>query len=110
MPGDDGLRFDKEQLPNANRSTTVRAKPKGHDQPNRGGACEDGSNAAGPRADAGEQESLLAERRGLGNNLGKRKVESAWPRKGTGRDSVKATISMCTEFLVGTGRSEKETD
>ncbi len=97
-------------MPNANRSTTVRAKPTGHDQPNRGGACEDGSNAAGPRADAGEQESLLAERRGLGNNLGERKVESAWPRKGTGRDSVKATISMCTEFLVGTGRSEKETD
>ena len=78
-------------MPNANRSTTVRAKPTGHDQPNRGAACEDGSHAAGPRADAGEQESLLAEWRGLGNNLGERKVESAWPRKGTGRDSVKAT-------------------
>jgi hypothetical protein len=88
----------------------VRARPTGHDQPKRGGACEDGSNAAGPRADAGEQESLLAEWRGLGNNLGERKAESAWPGKATVRDSVKATISMCTEFLVGTGRSEKEAD
>jgi hypothetical protein len=30
----------------ANRSTNVRAKPIEHDQPNRGGACEDGWNAA----------------------------------------------------------------
>ena len=103
MPGDDGLRFDKEQLPNANRSTTVRAKPTGHDQPNRGAACEDGSHAAGPRADAGEQESLLAERRVLGNNLGERsRVSMTW--KATGRDSVKATISM------GPVAREKETD
>jgi len=92
MPGDDGLRFDKEQLPNANRSTTVRAKPTGHDQPNRGGACEDGSNAAGPRADAGEQESLGERSR----------VSMTW--KATGRDSVKATISM------GPVAREKETD
>src|SRR5256885_17102530 len=99
MPGDDGLRFDKEQLPNANRSTTVRAKPTGHDQPNRGGACEDGSNAAGPRAGAGEQESLLAGRRGLGNNFGGWKEEAAWTWKGTDGGSVKAKISMYTQVL-----------
>src|SRR5258708_16797883 len=32
-----------------------------------------------------------------------RKEESAWPGKVTGRDSVNATISMRTDFLVGTG-------
>src|SRR5258708_9193191 len=90
-------------MPIANRSTNVRAKPTGLGQPNRGGACEDGSNAARPRADVGEQESLLAERRGLGNNLVERRVESTWLGKATGRDSVNATISMCTDFLVGTG-------
>src|SRR6266478_3509706 len=89
-------------MPIANRSTNVRAKPTGLGQPNRGGACEDGSNAAKPRADVGEQESLLAERRGLGNNLADRRVESTWLGKATGRDSVNATISMCTDFLVGT--------
>src|SRR6266436_10184879 len=89
-------------MPIANRSTNVRAKPTGLGQPNRGGACEDGSNAARPRADVGEQESLLAERRGLGNNLADRRVESTWLGKATGRDSVNATISMCTDFLVGT--------
>src|SRR6266446_2903879 len=89
-------------MPIANRSTNVRAKPTGLGQPNRGGACEDGSNAAKPRADVGEQESLLAELRGLGNNLADRRVESTWFRKATGRDSVNATISMCTDFLVGT--------
>src|SRR5467141_1250896 len=89
-------------VPIANRSTNVRAKPTGLGQPNRGGACEDGSNAARPRADVGEQESLLAERRGLGNNLAERRVESTWLGKATGRDAVNATISMCTDFLVGT--------
>src|SRR6266849_3570170 len=89
-------------MPIANRSTNVRAKPTGLGQPNLGGACEDGPNAAKPRADVGEQESLLAERRGLGNNLAGRRVESTWLGKATGRDSVNATISMCTDFLVGT--------
>src|SRR6266849_2991072 len=89
-------------MPIANRSTNVRAKPTGLGQPNLGGACEDGSNAARPRADVGEQESLLAERRGLGNNLAERRVESTWLGKATGRGSVNATISMCTDFLVGT--------
>lgn len=48
------------------------------------------------------QETLLAERRELGNNLAERKVESAWPGKATACGSVNATISMCPEFLVGT--------
>src|SRR6266480_2701797 len=67
------------------------------------GVYDRGSNVAGPRADGGEQESLLAERRELGNNLGERKVESAWPGKAAGRDTVNATISMRTGFLLGTG-------
>ncbi len=81
-------------MPIANRSTNVRAKPTGLGQPNRGGACEDGSNAAKPRADVGEQESLLAERRGLGDNLGEKKVESEWLEKATRRGPANATISM----------------
>src|SRR5258708_10409451 len=89
-------------MPIANRSTNVRGKPTGIGQRNRGGACEDGSNGARPRVDDGGQESLLAERRGLGNNLAERRVESTWFEKATGRDSVNATISMCTDFLVGT--------
>ncbi len=81
----------------------MRAKPTGLGQRSGDGVYDRGSNVAGPRADGGEQESLLAERRELGNNLGERKVESAWPGKATGRDTVSATISMRTGFLVGTG-------
>src|SRR5216683_5783419 len=70
-----------------------------------------GSNVARPEADAGVQESLLAEQRELGNNLAERRVRSAWSRKATGRDSVNATISMRMDFLVGTGCwSLSETD
>src|SRR5256886_9714613 len=90
-------------MPIANRSTSVRAKPTGLGQRSGDGVYDRGSNVAGPRADGGEQESLLTERRELGNNLGERKVESAWPGKATGRDTVNATISMRTGFLVGTG-------
>ena len=87
-------------MPIANRSTSVRAKPTGLGQRSGDGVYDRGSNVAGPRADGGEQESLLAERRELGNNLGERKVESAWPGKATGRDTENATISMRTGFLV----------
>jgi Carboxypeptidase regulatory-like domain len=38
----------------------------------------------------------------LGNNLAERKVGSAWPEKANRRNSLNATISMPTEFLVGT--------
>jgi hypothetical protein len=48
------------------------------------------------------QESLLAERQELGNNLAETKVESAWLGKVTGCASVNATISIYTEFLAGT--------
>jgi hypothetical protein len=61
-----------------------------------------GSNVARPEADAGVQESLLAEQRELGNDLAERRVRSAWSGKATGRDSVNATISMRMDFLVGT--------
>ncbi len=44
---------------------------------------------------------------GSENNLAERRVESTWLGKATGRDSVNATISMCTEFLVGTCYSFK---
>src|SRR4030088_736682 len=88
-------------MPIVTRSTSVRAKPTGLGQRSGDGVYDRGSNVAGPRADGGEQESLLAEQRELGNNLGERKVESAWPGKVTGRDTVNATISMRTDFLVG---------
>ena len=58
-------------------------------------------------ADGGGQEFLLAERHGIGNSLAGRRVESTWFRKATGRRSVTATISMCTDFLVGTGMPER---
>jgi hypothetical protein len=81
----------------------VRARPTGLDQPNREGAYDRSSNVARLGVDGGEQESLLAEWRELGNNFGERKVESAWPGKATGRDTVNAMISMGTDSLVGTG-------
>jgi len=56
------------------------------------------------RADAGEQESLRAEQRGLGNNLAEREIESAWSGKATRRGFANATISARTDFLVGTGQ------
>src|SRR6267142_5884968 len=71
----------------------MRAKPKGLDQPNGDGAYDRGSNVARLGVDAGERESLFAERREFGNTLGERKVESAWPGKATGGDTVNATIS-----------------
>src|SRR5258707_8979915 len=94
-------------MPIANRSTSVRAKPTGLGQRSGDGVYDRGSNVARPRADGGEQESLLAEQRELGNNLGERKVESAWPGKVTGRDTVNATISMRTDFLAGTGKRSR---
>src|SRR6267143_3756340 len=86
----------------ASRSTTVRAKPTELDQPNEDAAYDRSSNAAGLRAGAGEQESLLAEQRELGNNLAERKVGSAWPGKAIPCGFANATISMRTDFLVGT--------
>jgi hypothetical protein len=80
----------------------ARAKPTGLGQKSGDGAYDHGLNAAGSRVDGGEQESLLAVQSELGNNLGERKVESAWPGKAIGCGSVNAAISMCTEFLVGT--------
>src|SRR6266481_5023703 len=87
----------------ASRSTNVRARPTGLDQPNRDGAYDRSSNVARLGVDGGEQESLLAEWRELGNNFGERKVESAWPGKATGRDTANAMISMGAYSLVGTG-------
>src|SRR6266566_4609073 len=89
-------------MPNANRSTIAKAKPTGRGQPNGNATCAHGLIAARAKADGGEQESLFAEQRELGNNLAERKVGSAWPGKATGRDLVNAMISMCTDFLVGT--------
>ena len=84
------------------RSTIAKARPTGHGQPNGDAAYAHGSNVARPEADAGAQESLLAEQRELGNSLAERRVRSAWSGKATGRDSVNATISMGMDFLVGT--------
>ncbi len=71
-------------------SKTHRLGQKGGD-----GAYDHGSNAAGPRADDGVQESLLAERRELGNNLAERKVESAWPGEG-----YRLWFCKCNDFNV----------
>src|SRR5258708_34599856 len=89
-------------MPIANRSTTARAKPTGCGRPSGDGAYAHGSNVAGPRADGGEQESLLAERRGFGNSRAEKRADLTWLGKATGRGSVNATISMCMDFLVGT--------
>src|SRR5258708_12816997 len=93
-------------MPIANRSTTVRAKPTGCGRPSGDGAYAHGSNVAGPRADGGEQESLLAERRGFGNSRAEKRADLTWLGKATGRGSVNATISMWMDFLVGTGHSD----
>src|SRR5260370_8324390 len=90
-------------MPIANRSTTVRAKPTGCGRPSGDGAYAHGSNVAGARADGGEEESLIAERRGFGNSRAEKRADLTWLGKATGRDSVNATISMCTDFLAGTG-------
>src|SRR5712692_955243 len=67
-------------------------------------SCHCGRRIAGrPGADAGEQESLLAERRGLGNDLAEKTADSTWPGKATRRGFANATVSMRTDFLVGTG-------
>src|SRR5260370_35333792 len=86
----------------ANRSTSERARPTGCGRPSGEGAYAYGSNAAGPRADGVQQESPLAEQRGLGNKLAERRGKAAWSEKAPGRDSRNATISMRTNFLVGT--------
>ena len=91
-------------MPNAIRSTSVRVKPREYGQTTGDGVYDHGSNAPGPRADGEAQESLLAEKRELGNNLAERKVESACDLGGTtGGGSVNATISMCKGLLAGTG-------
>ena len=56
---------------NAERQSfhNVRAKPTELGQRSGVGVYDHGWNAVGPCAVAGEQESLLAERRGRGNNL-----------------------------------------
>jgi len=80
-------------MPSANRSTSVRAKPTGLGQPNEDAAYGRSSNAASPGADVGELESLLAERRGLGNNLAERSRISM-AGKATRRGFADATISI----------------
>src|SRR5260370_40528361 len=92
-------------MPIANTSTTVRAKPTGCGRPSGDGGYAHGSNVAGPRADGGEQESMLAERRGFGNSRAEKRADLTWLGKATGRGCVNATISMCMDFLVGTGQS-----
>src|SRR5713226_1526881 len=87
------------------RSTIAKAIPTGHGQPNGDAAYAHGSNVARPEADAGVQESLLAEQRELGNNLVERRVGPAWSGQTTVRNSVNATISMRMDFLVGTRRN-----
>lgn len=48
-------------------------KPRARDRSRQGEACGQGSNVPGVEADGGEQESLLAERSEVGNNLGDKK-------------------------------------
>jgi len=58
----------------ASSSTSKRAKPTAHGQPSGDGVYARDSNDAGARPGGEEQESLLAEQRGLGNNLRGRRV------------------------------------
>ena len=48
-------------------------KPRARDRSRQGEACGQGSRTAGVEADGREQESLLAERSEIGNNLGGKK-------------------------------------
>src|SRR5436305_14990771 len=102
MPGDNRLRFDKEQRRSPIVPQPREPNPQDSISPTETELMNRGSNVARPEADVGEQESLLAERHEPGNNLAETKVESAWPGKVTGCGSVNATISICTEFLAGT--------
>jgi predicted HTH domain antitoxin len=51
-----------------------------------------------------ESKNLCLQKSTSSETISERKVESAWPGKATGRDTVNATISMRTDFLVGTGK------
>jgi len=101
MPGDDRLRLDQEQcrapiVPQSRKPDPQDTVSPTETQPT------PMLERCKTKADAGVQESLLAEQRELGNNLAERRVRSAWSGKATGRDSVNATISMRMDFLVGT--------
>src|SRR5882724_12396628 len=102
MPGDDRLRLDKEQCRAPIVPQSRKPDPQDTVSPAETQPTPTARTLQGPEADAGVQESLLAEQRELGNNLAERRVRSAWSGKATGRDSVNATISMRMDFLVGT--------
>jgi hypothetical protein len=102
-------------MPIASRSTNVGAKPTGLGQLSGDGAYAHGWNVAGPRADGGEQESLPAEQRELGNNLAEREIESAWPGKAAIVRFFSSRLSPlltrhrrpCWSGLFGNGPTEK---
>jgi hypothetical protein len=76
----------------------VIARPIGVGQSNRDEAFAYDSNLGGPRADGGEQESLLAERHEIENNLAERTVLDAWSEKAIHRVFANAMISMYRVF------------
>jgi hypothetical protein len=98
MPGDDGRRLtmsraDRQAFHNC-ESQTKRTRSA-----QRNGAFDRGSNAAGPRADGEEKESLLLKQREFGTpQTGE---ESAWPGKATRRGFANAMISACRSFWQG---------
>jgi hypothetical protein len=104
IPGD-ATRWQSPAWPSAapiaNRSTIVRAKPTGLGQSNGDAGYDRGGNVRRSIADDGGREFLPAERRGIASNLAGRKAKWTWFGKVTGRDSINATISMRTDFLVG---------
>ena len=82
--------------------TIVRAKPTRLGHSNADAGCDLGGNARRSIADDGGREFLPAERRGIASNLAGKNAKRAWFGEVTGRDSINATISMRTDFLVGT--------
>src|SRR6266566_2048953 len=103
MLGDNRLRFDKEQ-----RRSPIVPQPR---EPNPQESISPTETELMTAVRTLQDQKLMSESKNLclqkgatlGNNLAERKVESAWPGKVTGCGSVNATISICTEFLVGTG-------
>ena len=92
LPSDDSLRLDKEQCRAPIVPQSRKPDPQDTVSPAETQPTPTARTLQGPEADAGVQESLLAEQRELGNNLAERRVRSAWSGKATGRDSVNATI------------------
>ncbi len=89
MPGDNRLRFDKEQ-----RRSPIVPQPR---EPNPQDSISPTETELMTAVRTLQDQKLMSESKNLCLQKG-----TAWPGKVTGCGSVNATISICTEFLVGT--------